>query len=100
MLVRLIACVEKQDLVGEAPERSALLAPLTNVEAWEQRHDVLRVLDYLPPRQRQVMAWALDGYTSLEIADELKITAEAVRASLKKARRTLAEHARPGTDDE
>lgn len=99
MLARLIASVEKENLVDEVSERSCLL-PLTNVEAWEQRHDVLRVLDRLPPRQRQVMAWTLDGYTPSEIADELNITAEAVRASLKKARRALATQVQPWTNDE
>jgi DNA-directed RNA polymerase specialized sigma24 family protein len=38
------------------------------------------------------MAWSLDGYTPAEIATELQITAEAVRASLMKARRALAEY--------
>ena len=89
-LVRKTASVE--DTVDETPEPSPLLPPLTNVTAWEQQHDVLRLLGLLPPRQRQVMAWSLQGYTPAEIAEELKITGEAVRASLKKARVTLAQH--------
>lgn len=36
------------------------------------------------------MAWTLDRYTPAQIADELGITAEAARSSLKKARRMLA----------
>ena len=52
------------------------------------------MLDLLPLRQRQVMAWTLDGYTPAQIADELQITAEAARSSLKKARRTLATYLR------
>lgn len=68
---------------------------------WEQRHEVLRVLDLLPLRQRQVMAWTLDGYPPAQIADELGITAEAVRSSLRKARRTLAAYLRAeGMSDE
>lgn len=90
-LVRRTASVE-EDLVDDLPEHSSLLPTLTSVEAWEQRHEVLRLLDRLPPRQRQVLAWTLDGYTTAEIADELKITPEAVRANLMKARRALAEH--------
>lgn len=90
-LVRRTASVE-EDLVDDPPERSSLLPALTSVEAWEQRHEVLCLLDGLPPRQRQVLAWTLDGYTPAEIADELKITPEAVRANLMKARRALAEH--------
>jgi RNA polymerase sigma factor (sigma-70 family) len=89
-LVRRIASVE--DFVDDPPEHSSLLPTLTSVEAWEQRHEVLRLLDRLPPRQRQVLAWALDGYTPAEIADELEITPEAVRANLMKARRALAEY--------
>jgi RNA polymerase sigma-70 factor (ECF subfamily) len=40
------------------------------------------------------MAWTLDGYTPAQIAEELQITAEATRSSLKKARRTLATYLR------
>lgn len=90
-LARQIASIE-EDSVGEIPEHSTLLPPQTNVTAWEQQHEVLRVLALLPPRQRQVMAWKLEGYTPAEIAEELKITGEAVRASLMKARKALAQH--------
>ena len=90
-LARQIASVE-EDSVDEIPEHNSLLPSLTNVTAWEQQHEVLRVLNLLPPRQRQVMAWRLEGYTPAEIAEELKITSEAVRASLKKARKALAQH--------
>jgi RNA polymerase sigma-70 factor (ECF subfamily) len=74
---------------GDPPEHSCLLRPLTNVEAWEQQHEILRLLRHLPERQRQVLAWTLDGYTAAEIAEVLERTPEAVRASLMKARRTL-----------
>jgi RNA polymerase sigma factor (sigma-70 family) len=63
-----------------------LLRPSAPIAEWEDRHEILRVMDLLPPRQRQVMAWSLDGYTPAQIADELKVTPEAVRASLRKAR--------------
>lgn len=97
-LARHIARIE-EDPVDDVPEHTSLLPPLTNVAAWEQRHEVLRVLDLLPLRQQQVMAWTLDGYTPAQIADELKITAEAVRSSLKKARRTLAAYLTSGGDE-
>ena len=45
------------------------------------------------------MAWTLDGYTPAQIANELGITAEAVRSSLKKARRTLAAYLRTEGDE-
>jgi RNA polymerase sigma-70 factor (ECF subfamily) len=90
-LVRRIASIAEEP-IDDPPEHSSLLPSLTNVEAWEQQHQVLRLLDPLPPRQRQVMAWALDGYTPAEIAEELEITPEAVRANLMKARRALASY--------
>ncbi|MFF4902852.1 sigma factor-like helix-turn-helix DNA-binding protein [Streptomyces sp. NPDC001068] len=40
-----------------------------------------------PARQRQVLAWTLSEFTPAEIAEQLNMTPEAVRASLKKARR-------------
>lgn len=89
-LVRRIARVP-EDPCPDPPE-CPLLPPLTNVEAWEQRHEILRLLDELPPRQRQVLAWTMDGYTPTAIAEELEITPEAVRSSLRKARRALAKH--------
>jgi RNA polymerase sigma-70 factor (ECF subfamily) len=78
-----------EDPVADVPERPSLLG-VPDVVTWEQRHDVLQVLDRLPTRQRQVLAWTLDGYSSTEIAVELRMTAEAVRSSLAKARRALA----------
>lgn len=68
---------------------SLLLGSGTDIGALEQRHDVLRLLEQLPPRQRQVMAWTYDGATPTEIAETLQIKPEAVRGSLKKARVTL-----------
>ncbi|MGH3770905.1 MAG: RNA polymerase sigma factor [Pseudonocardiaceae bacterium] len=91
-LARHIARVEPEDPASEIPEHSSLLPPLTNVTAWKQQHEVLRLLDLRPPRQRQVMAWRLEGYTPAEIAAELKITSESVRSNLWKARKTLAQH--------
>ena len=90
-LVRHIASI-KEDPVEHLPEHSSLLPPSIDVKTWEQQHEVLRMLDLLPSRQRQVMAWTLQGYTPAEIAIELQINADAVRASLMKARRALAAH--------
>lgn len=58
---------------------------------WEQHHEIRYLQALLPPRQRQVMAWTCDGYQPHEIAAELGITAEAVRSSLRLARRKLAQ---------
>lgn len=57
----------------------------------EQYREIQRLLALLPARQRQVMAWTYDDYEPGEIAAELGITAEAVRSSLKLARRKLAQ---------
>ncbi|MFY1698586.1 sigma factor-like helix-turn-helix DNA-binding protein [Solwaraspora sp. WMMA2101] len=81
-------------MVTEPELLSPLLSASADISAWEQRHDVIRLLAILPWRQRQVMAWTFDGYQPQEIAVELEITPEAVRASLKLARRALAEHLR------
>lgn len=65
------------------------------------RHDLLRLLDRLTPRQRQVMARTYDGDTPAEIAAELQITEATVRSLLRNARHTMAEHRdsrREGTD--
>jgi RNA polymerase sigma-70 factor (ECF subfamily) len=75
--------------VDDTVDGTPLLQPEADVAAFEERHEVLRILELLPPRQRQVMAWTFDGYKPAEIAKELKMRPEAVRSSLLKARRTL-----------
>jgi RNA polymerase sigma-70 factor (ECF subfamily) len=75
-----------------------LLPARCDLTDWEQHRDIRHLLALLPPRQRQVMAWTYDGYEPHEIADELGITAEAVRSSLRLARRKLAEQL-PAEDD-
>src|SRR5262245_17963896 len=83
-----------EDPVADLPESVGVLWGTTDIAVWEQRHEVLRILDLLPPRQRQVLAWTLDGFPPIEIAAELQMTPEAVRASLLKARRRLARYLR------
>jgi len=62
-------------------------------EALEHREEVDRVLremDGLPPRQRQVLhLHAFEGLSISEIAEVLGVTANAVKASLSLARKTL-----------
>src|SRR5580700_6894004 len=48
-------------------------------------------LQELPPRQRQVMAWIIDGFGSAEIACELGVSPESVRQSHAKARKNLGQ---------
>ena len=90
-LARRIARVV-EDPVDDLPHASPLLPEQSGLSNWEQRHDSLRLLALLPLRQRQVMAWTLDGYTPAEIAEELQISPGAVRANLHKARRSLTRH--------
>jgi RNA polymerase sigma factor (sigma-70 family) len=67
------------------PVSAALAAELT-----EEARQVLAALQALPPRQRQVMAWSIDGFGAVEIAGELGVSPESVRQSYAKARKNLA----------
>ncbi|ADL47659.1 sigma-70 family RNA polymerase sigma factor [Micromonospora aurantiaca (nom. illeg.)] len=57
----------------------------------DTKHAILTALRQLPMRQRQVLAWSFEGHTPAEIADQLRMTAEAVRSSLYKGRKKLDE---------
>ncbi|RCH59585.1 sigma-70 family RNA polymerase sigma factor [Streptomyces sp. SDr-06] len=96
-LARRIADV-REDAFDQVPEPTALLPHPEALAEWEEHQEILRVLRGLPPRQRQVLAWTLSGYSPAEIAEELHIAPEAVRASLKKARRTAAALVSGGED--
>lgn len=91
LYARRLASLE-QPAEGISTLGSPLITPATDLQALEARHETLRLLELLPSRQRQVMAWTFDGATPTEIAEVLKITPEAARASLKKARATLRTH--------
>jgi RNA polymerase sigma-70 factor (ECF subfamily) len=84
-LIRKLSSVHEEPVAE--PHNPLLRAP--GVEHWEQHQDVARMLARLPGRQRQVMAWTLSEYTPAEIANELGMTSDAVRASLYQARRAL-----------
>ncbi|MFE2961176.1 RNA polymerase sigma factor [Nocardia tengchongensis] len=62
-----------------------------SADEWVYEDDLLRLVDRLPPRQREVMLWKSAGFTPTEIAEELHLTAANVRANLMKARRSLYE---------
>jgi RNA polymerase sigma factor (sigma-70 family) len=70
----------------------SVLPQQTDVASWERENEVRRLLAMLPPPQRQIMAWTIDGYRPKEIAEQLHITPAAVRSGLWKARQTLAAH--------
>ncbi len=54
-----------------------------------ERDLVLAALRTLPTRQREVMAWTIDGFKPEQIALELRTTPENVRKSLQRARERL-----------
>jgi DNA-directed RNA polymerase specialized sigma24 family protein len=47
-----------------------------------------------------VLAWTLDDYTPQEIATALRMTPDAVRANLYKARTNIVQYLRDGGDDD
>ncbi|MEU7769336.1 sigma-70 family RNA polymerase sigma factor [Nocardia sp. NPDC049190] len=65
-------------------------AAAESIDAMLTQQDTLQALQRLPPRQRQVFAYTVQGYTPAEIARRLGVTSETIRSSLKKARSTLA----------
>ncbi|MFG2961580.1 RNA polymerase sigma factor [Streptomyces sp. NPDC048291] len=97
-LARRIASVE--NLVEQVPEPTSLVPQSDAVTEWETGHDILPVLRRLPPRQRQVLAWTLYGFTPTDIAEQLGLSADAVRANLKKARRAAAAHLETRAEDQ
>jgi len=61
----------------------------SNIELKEQTHFVHETLRRLPPTQRTVMAWTIDGFKPKEIAEHLDCEPEAVRKNLERARQNL-----------
>jgi RNA polymerase sigma-70 factor (ECF subfamily) len=71
---------DREHPVGEVPEPAPLLRA-TDIERWEQRHDIVCCLAKLPP---------LSDYRPAEIAVELDLPPATVRQTLFLARRALA----------
>jgi RNA polymerase sigma-70 factor (ECF subfamily) len=86
--IRHAVATSHEELAADPP-RSPLLGTIPT-DAWHLRHELITALAALPARQRQVMAWTLSGYTPTEIAEELSLTSDQVRANLRLARRALA----------
>jgi RNA polymerase sigma factor (sigma-70 family) len=85
---------DAEEPVAEVPEPTVVLPHPEAAEAWLQKQEIIEVLRALPPRQRQVLALTIDGWTPAEIADLLGIPPSAVRSNLMKARRNAAEYLR------
>jgi RNA polymerase sigma factor (sigma-70 family) len=71
------------------PDAPAPVSTALSAELSEEARQVLAALRALPPRQRQVMAWIIDGFGAAEIARELGVSPESVRQSHAKARKNL-----------
>lgn len=54
-----------------------------------EQHQVLRMLALLPPRQRLIMSWHLDGFSIAEIAEQENMPSATVRSTLRHARTRL-----------
>ncbi|WP_308315694.1 sigma-70 family RNA polymerase sigma factor [Streptomyces sp. ISL-100] len=87
------------ELVAERCDRARpdWRTPLEAAELSEQQRRVLGLLFRLPVRQRAVMAWHLDGFSTKEIAEAMGTREDAVRQNLVRARHTLREHLCPDT---
>lgn len=84
----------RQSALREAPQETppdsgvAVSAALA-VELSEEAREVLDALRTLPDKQREVMAWTIDGFSAAEIATELRVSTESVRQNLARARKRL-----------
>jgi len=79
----------REALVDSLPEHPAPLPTPAVVELHAEARSVLAALAALPAKQRQVMAWSVDGYSPAEIAAQLGADPVAVRQNLTKARKNL-----------
>lgn len=79
-----------EELLGAA---ELLAAPdgggLRQVEFHDQEVVIMAAIRRLPPQQREVMAWTVDGYRPTEIAEMLGKPAGTVRVNLHHARAAL-----------
>lgn len=80
------------------PEVSGLLADeaLRDIEV---RHTFLKLIRSLPEAQREVLAWAYDGYGPGEIATLIGKPAGTVRSLLHQAREALRAQRRPDEEE-
>ncbi|MFE6776663.1 RNA polymerase sigma factor [Streptomyces sp. NPDC057702] len=82
----------EEELTDAAPEREVFSSPLETVVLREQETHVYAALGRLPMKQRQVLAWHMDGFSTSEMAAALGMTSAAVRQNLARARAQLKDH--------
>jgi RNA polymerase sigma factor (sigma-70 family) len=81
--------VRRETPQATLPDSPAPASPTLAVELTEEARQVLAALQALPPGQRQVMAWIIDGFGAAEIAREFGVSPASVRQSYAKARKNL-----------
>jgi RNA polymerase sigma-70 factor (ECF subfamily) len=79
----------KETPVDDLPDEVGTSSVLDTIELGEQEEKVMSALATLPMKQRQVMAWHYDGFSHTQIAGQMKITEDAVRQNLHRARARL-----------
>jgi RNA polymerase sigma factor (sigma-70 family) len=77
--------IPQETPVQDVPDHQGPLSAAVAVELRDEACAVLAALADLPPKQRQVMAWTIDGFSPAEIARELGVDPATVRQSLAKA---------------
>ncbi|MGW1673404.1 RNA polymerase sigma factor [Streptomyces sp. NPDC002324] len=82
-------CNLQEEPTDEVPDRPDASSPIDKVILSEEATSVLNAIRQLPPAQRSTLAWSLDGFSTAEIATELKQPPAAVRQNLCRARRQL-----------
>jgi RNA polymerase sigma factor (sigma-70 family) len=70
------------------PDAQVSLSAALAVELGDEARRVLTVLATLPPKQREVMAWIIDGFSASEIARELGVRPDLVRQNHSRPART------------
>lgn len=77
-------------IMAEVPAMTAPPDPaMMKIEFRDQEMRIFDAIRRLPTRQREVIAWTIDGFEPDEIARMLGVSNGAVRGSLFKARRAL-----------
>ncbi len=79
----------------QAPAETAVVSAAAVVEQRATTTEYLAALASLPPKQREVMTWIVDGFANNEIAEALGESAETVRRNRSRAVSNLRRASRP-----
>lgn len=84
--------VRVEDAYPEVPDCEATVqwqSPAQAIEIGDEERRVIALLLSLPTKQRAAMAWLCDGFTTEEIAREMRTTQASVRQNIARARAAL-----------